>query len=124
MTDFITESDTLTLDAIRAAADIVRGHRLPPAYLQGDRRAYLVMVSNRQFGDMLKMEARDNWYDYYRAVRTIQRLRTQNMERFLRFSSAWWHAAYKNEDADRHLRDAREQAVGRIRAARQRRHLP
>ncbi len=93
----MTANDALTLDAIRAAADIVRGHTLPPAYLQDGRRAYLVAVGRKQFDDLLKMEARDNWYDYYRAVRTLRRIRIDDAKRFKQFSQAWWRSRMRQE---------------------------
>lgn len=81
-------SDTLTLDAIRAVADRMCGHTLPPVYLDG-RPHYLVVMSPEQLDSWKKMNARADWYDYYHSMRLLRRIRRNDVRRCEMFNKVF-----------------------------------
>lgn len=51
--------------------------------------------------------AKRQWRDYYRSVRILRNIRSQNADRFKRFSQAWWRKSLRAEYEKQFPQDGR-----------------
>lgn len=82
-----------TLEMLRGACALAQQRSIE----QNEHGDYMIFPRPDQLHDIRCMQARDDWKDYYRSVRTLRRLRLRDQKQFRRLSQAWWHGYYKDE---------------------------
>lgn len=70
---------------------------LKPLQIRGHDFYWFAINHPEQEHDIACLRARQDWRDYYRAVRTLRRIRQSNVAQFQRFSQAWYRGSYKEE---------------------------
>ena len=92
----------ITMEMIVAAKRV-----LAQATIRPGPQGYVVYPGPEQVHALRCMQARDDWKDYYSAVRTLRRLRLRDQKQFKRFSQIWWRGYYKGELSALYPKDGR-----------------
>ncbi len=78
----------VTFEDIRRAKAFAAKARIQPIRING-HEFYEFPVWPTHMHVLAHAKARADWYDYYRAVRTIGRIRMQHEKRFMEFTQCW-----------------------------------
>ena len=89
-------SNEITLEGIRKTVVSQMPNIVPPLQIEGTEM-YVVVMHPEAMRLMKCAQARYDWKQYYRAVRTLRRIRQEDMRMFKLYSSVWWRNQYQDE---------------------------
>lgn len=94
---WIDEAAEFDWACIDRAIKLAKRNAVSPRIGRDGLPYYCFVIEPRAEHDLKCAQARSDWYDYYRAVRTLRRIRQPDVARFQRFSQAWYRGFYKSE---------------------------